>query len=407
MTRLDPAHNPWMTDPAALAVMRALTANGAGARFVGGAVRNALLGAPVTDVDIATPLTPDVVTKRLTAAGLTAVPTGIEHGTVTAVSSGRPFEVTTLRRDVSTDGRRAVVAFTTDWNEDAQRRDFTMNALYADRDGTIFDPTGGIEDLKAGRVRFIGDATARIREDYLRILRFFRFYAWYGKGALDPDALAAATANKDGLSQLSGERIQKEMLKLLAALDPIPVLREMHDTGILAEILPANPNLSRLLNLIALEGAHDFAHDPVLHLAAMLPSEREAILAVANRWRLSNGDRDRLLASIPTSDTLNAAPQKSIYRYGATTFQDRFLLAWASEGGAPKYAPILTTLRTWTPPTFPITGTDVMSAGIAKGPRVGEILSQLESFWLDHNFNPTREELLKRLKEIAKTQPSP
>ncbi|MGZ5933590.1 MAG: CCA tRNA nucleotidyltransferase [Rhizomicrobium sp.] len=199
--KLDPKRETWMTAPKTRAVMAAL---GPDARFVGGAVRNALLKREVSDIDIATPLTPDEVIKRLKTAGLGAVPTGIEHGTVTAISDGTPFEVTTLRRDVSTDGRRAVVAFTTDWNEDAARRDFTMNALYATADGEVIDLVGGVTDLEAGRVRFVGDATTRIREDYLRILRLFRFHAWYGKGEIDSGALHAAAAGKAGLAKLSG-----------------------------------------------------------------------------------------------------------------------------------------------------------------------------------------------------------
>src|ERR1700743_2097282 len=240
--KLDPLRHPWMKAPETLAVMNAL----GDARFVGGVVRNALLGKPVDDIDIATPLTPDEVTKRLEAAKLKAVPTGIEHGTVTAVSNGRPYEVTTLRRDVSTDGRRAVVAFTKDWAEDAQRRDFTMNALYVGADGEVFDSVGGVADLQAGRVRFVGDPATRIKEDFLRILRLFRFHAWDGKGELDAAALKAATGEKHGLAQLSGERIQKEMLKLLAAENPVPVLRIMAASGILGEILPGDLNIARL-----------------------------------------------------------------------------------------------------------------------------------------------------------------
>ncbi len=228
MTRLDP--QPWMTAPSALKLMAVLGE----ARFGGGAVRNALLGKPVTEVDIATPLVPERVRELLIAAGIKAVPTGIEHGTITAVVDGTPYEVTTLRRDVETDGRRAVVAFTTDWAEDAQRRDFTMNALYASADGEILDTVGGIADLEAGRVRFVGDAVMRIREDYLRILRLFRFHAWYGSGELDAGALRAAEQEKLGLAKLSGERIAKEMLRLVEAENPVPVLHAMSQTSILS-----------------------------------------------------------------------------------------------------------------------------------------------------------------------------
>src|SRR5215469_14146821 len=212
MKRLDPARHEWMRATETRSVIGALTKDGGAARFVGGAVRNALLGRPVADIDIATTLVPEDVVRKLQAAEIAAHPTGIEHGTITAVANGKPFEVTTLRRDVSTDGRRATVAFTTEWEEDARRRDFTINALYAAPHGEIFDYTGGIEDLDAGRVRFIGDAVTRIREDYLRILRLFRFHAWYGKGEVDAVALRAATDEKSGLARLSAERVQKECL---------------------------------------------------------------------------------------------------------------------------------------------------------------------------------------------------
>jgi poly(A) polymerase len=225
-----------MTRPATVAVMQALEAKGGSgsARFVGGSVRNTILKKPVDDVDIATTLTPDAVTEALDAAGLRSVPTGVDHGTVTAISEGLPFEITTLRRDVATDGRRAVVAFTQSWEEDAQRRDFRLNALYADRSGAIFDPTGqGLADARAGKIVFVGDPMTRIREDYLRILRYFRFHAWYGKGEPDRAGLAACEAGRARLADCSAERVAKEMLKLLAADDPRPALRLMASTGVL------------------------------------------------------------------------------------------------------------------------------------------------------------------------------
>src|SRR5580693_418940 len=218
--RLDPKREVWMSAPATVRVLDALTKDGGDARFVGGVVRNAILRAEIADIDIATPLVPEDVVRRLEAAGIKAVPTGIDHGTITAIADGKSFEVTTLRRDVETDGRHAVIAFSKDWKEDAARRDFTMNALYAVRDGEVFDYFGGVEDAKAGHVRFVGDATARIREDYLRILRLFRFHAWYGKGEIDAQTLRAAAAEKAGIAKLSGERIQNEMLKLIAAESP-------------------------------------------------------------------------------------------------------------------------------------------------------------------------------------------
>ncbi|MGH6878125.1 MAG: CCA tRNA nucleotidyltransferase, partial [Rhizomicrobium sp.] len=269
MMTLDPCRETWMRAEETRAVMAALTSAGGAARFVGGAVRNALLGREVGDVDIATPLLPEEVARRLEAAHIVAVPTGIEHGTITAVVDGKGFEVTTLRRDVTTDGRRAVVAFSDSWAEDARRRDFTINALYAAPDGELFDYTGGLDDLAAARVRFIGDPVARIREDYLRILRLFRFQAWYGKGEIDEDALHAATAERAGLQRLSGERVQKELLRLLAAEQPCPPLRAMAAAGILDEIIPHAGRLDTLERLAAIDAANFFAADPMLRLAAL------------------------------------------------------------------------------------------------------------------------------------------
>src|SRR5215469_4923726 len=244
--RIDPSKQPWMIAPETRKLMAALSEG----RFVGGAVRNALSGWPAGDIDIAVPMPPEETLRRLEVAAIKAVPTGIEHGTITAIVNGHPFEVTSLRRDVETDGRHAVVTFTDDWEEDAARRDFTMNALYASGDGEIFDYHGGVEDLIAGRVRFVGDAATRIKEDYLRILRLFRFHAWYGKGDMDLEALRAAADAKAGLAKLSGERIAKEMLRLLECQNPAPALRLMAASGVLSELLPYALELPRLEHLV-------------------------------------------------------------------------------------------------------------------------------------------------------------
>jgi poly(A) polymerase len=399
---LDPNRQAWMRDPAVRSVMRALAADGGDARFVGGAVRNALLGKSVTEVDIATPLLPDDVVKRLTQAGLAAVPTGLAHGTVTAISSGKPYEITTLRRDVSTDGRRATVAFTTNWAEDAARRDFTMNALYASEDGEVFDPTGGIADLEAGRVRFIGDPAARIREDYLRILRLFRFHAWFGKGALDEAALAAAASEKSGLQRLSGERVQKEILRLLEAADPVPVLTAMKQAGILAEVLPGDVNLPRLAGLIAAAKDAGVTRAPVLSLAALLAGPQEA-RETASRLKLSNADRERLVGAHSDKvdpDLLSAAARRLAYRDGTERVSDRLLLAVASDKDRTRAAAAIKAIRSWKPPLFPIDGKDVMDAGVAEGPSVGRVLSALESWWIEQDFLPDRAALLLKLKEL-------
>jgi poly(A) polymerase len=408
MTKLEPSKNPWMTASETRAVMDALGE----ARFVGGVVRNALMGREVSDIDIATPLTPDEVMKKLEAAMLKAVPTGIEHGTVTAISNGRPYEVTTLRRDVSTDGRRAVVAFTKDWAEDAQRRDFTMNAIYADAKGEVFDSVGGVADLKAGKVRFVGDPTTRIREDFLRILRLFRFHAWYGKGELDKAALHAAAAEKSGLKQLSGERIAKEMLKLLAAEDPIPVLRSMAASGILGEILPGELNMARLERVVAIDNQNFFAPDPALRLAALLPDRAAAAHEIADRWRLSNTDRERLADIAGNTDKIVSylsikEVRKLLYKLGAPRFKDRISLKWAEdpkETNFVQWRALLAMADAWKRPKFPLDGGNVMAAGVPQGPLIGKILEEVEEWWIDSDFIEDEFSLAERLKAVVQAK---
>ena len=292
MRRLD--DQPWLTAPATRAVMASLEAAGGPdcARFVGGCVRNALIGAPVADIDIATTLEPEETDRAIRAAGLKAVPTGIAHGTVTAVSAHQPFEITTLRRDVTTDGRNATVAFTDDWAEDAARRDFRLNALYADGEGRVFDPTGeGVSDAVAGRIVFVGDPETRIREDYLRILRFFRFFAWYGRGEPDAAALAACGALAPGMTRLSAERVSKELMTLLAAPDPREAMAAMSAFGVLAQVLPeaaAGPQF---------EAAVAQGGDAVIRLMTLLPSDERVVREAAARLRLPNSTRDRLAAA--------------------------------------------------------------------------------------------------------------
>jgi poly(A) polymerase len=407
--KLDPKIHSWMRSPEVSSVIAAL---GGEARFVGGAVRNALLGRDVADVDIATPLVPDEVVRRLAAAGIKAVPTGVDHGTVTAIAGGKPFEVTTLRRDVATDGRRAVVAFTSDWREDSARRDFTLNALYAAADGEVFDYHNGLDDLKAGRIRFIGDAGERIREDYLRILRLFRFHAWYGRGDLDADALRASAAAKDGLKQLSGERIAKEMLKLLEAENPVPMLRVMAASGILGEVLPGTLNFVRLERLAAIDSDSFFAPDSLLRLAALLPADVGAATAVAERWRLSNAQADRLRDIAGAKEKIVSylsikEVRKLLYRLGSQAFKDRVALKWAED---PKQATtmqwraLLALGDAWVRPDFPVNGRQVMLAGVPHGPMVGEILEELEEWWVDADFIEDEFSLAERLKAIVQAK---
>lgn len=396
--RLDPARNGWMTAPQTQAVIAALAPHSA--RFVGGAVRNALLGLQVGDIDIATPLTPGEVTARLEAAGLKAVPTGFDHGTVTAVAGGKPFEITTLRRDVETDGRRAVVMFSANWEEDARRRDFTMNALYASTDGEVFDYVGGVDDLNAGRVRFVGDAATRIREDYLRILRLFRFHAWYGKSEIDGDALRAAAAQKAGLKGLSIERVTKEMLRLLEADDPMPSLRAMAAAGILGDVLPGTLDLARLEKLVAIDADNFFAPDAVLRLAA---------LGGGRTLRLSNAQAERL-------DDLAAATEKIVsylsikdvrrllYRLGPKRFKDRVFLKWADDPKASNFIQwraLLALADSWQRPRFPLSGGNVMHAGVPEGPLVGRVLAEVEEWWIESDFTDDEFSLAERLKAVA------
>jgi poly(A) polymerase len=376
----------WLTATSTRAVIAALEARGGRgvARFVGGAVRNAVMGLGVDDVDIATPLTPQAVIEALDAAGLKHVPTGLTHGTVTAIAQRTPFEITTLRRDVSTDGRNATVAFTDDWHEDAMRRDFRLNALYADPDGTIFDPTGeGLADAREGRIVFVGDAETRIREDYLRILRFFRFHAWYGRGEADPTALTACAAQKDGMVRLSAERVWKELYKLLGARDPVPAVRLMNETGVLQLVLPAATVTEQFQAMAQIED------DPLLRLASLLPDDAATARDVASKLRLSNAHRDRLVAVFGNSPPLyahmtEADGRRAIYSIGWQTFRDRLMLIWAKSPPSP--ISLLSKLEGWIPPVFPIGGKDVLERGVKPGPRVQQILKEVEEWWVANDF---------------------
>ena len=403
---------PWMTAAETAAVLDALEAAGGPdcARFVGGCVRNTLLGKPVSDLDIATRLTPDEVTAALKAAGLKAVPTGVEHGTVTAVCRGKPFEITTLRRDVATDGRRAVVAFTEDWGEDAQRRDFTLNSLYARRDGTLFDPTGqGVADARAGRIVFVGEPEQRVREDYLRILRFFRFFAWYGTPPPDAAALEACEALRGELKTLSTERVSRELLKLLAADDPRPAVALMARTGVLGEVLPAPIDLARFEGLVAIEDDQLFENDPLLRLAALLPDDQLGAVKFAEALRLSNAERDRLAAALAPTPALKSwmSPReirRALYRLGAQPFRDRAKLAWARAprtAATPQWRGMIALGEGWSPPAFPLTGDDVIAAGAPKGPMVGQVLREVEDWWIDHDFIDDKLSTIEKLKSVV------
>ncbi|RBI84684.1 CCA tRNA nucleotidyltransferase [Rhodosalinus halophilus] len=377
----------WIERPETQRVCRLLTAGRHRALFVGGCVRNALLGAPVTDIDIATDARPERVLELAEAEGLKAVATGADHGTVTVVAGGHPHEITTFRRDVETFGRHAVVAFSDDIREDAARRDFTMNALYALPDGTVVDPLGvGLTDLEARHVRFVGDAETRIREDYLRILRFFRFTAWYGDpdAGFDPAALAAIAETVEGLAELSAERVGAELKKLLAAPDPVNAVAVMARTGALSQVLPgATPLL--LGPLVHAEETAGVPPDPVRRLAALGAGEAEG-----RALRLSKREM-RQLSLLQSLMGSRSDPAELGYRHGAETARDALLLQAAARG-APLPEGALEEARTAATQRFPVTARDLMPA--YEGPALGDKLAELERRWIASGFRLTREELL-------------
>ncbi len=392
----------WMAAPGVAAVIAALTANGAVVRFVGGCVRDAVIGRPPdSDIDLATTDPPETVTALLEAAGLRALPTGIAHGTVTALAEGQSLEVTTLRRDVETDGRHATVAFTDDWEADAGRRDFTMNALFCDPDGSLYDPTGGLADARSGRVRFVGDPVERIEEDALRILRFFRFHAHYGQTPADPEALDACRAKASLVTALSGERVGAEMLKLLTAPDPSPALILMIESGVMAALLPQITGLGNLAVLCQIDDG-----DALRRLALLLRHGDGDAVAVAERLRLSNDQRDRLEGiTAPLlelgADLDPAAQRRALYRLGAGRFTDLVYLAWA-ETEKPGFDAMVETARDWQAPALPIGGDDVMALGIERGPAVGDLLEAVEDWWISGDFKADREASLAKLAWLAK-----
>jgi poly(A) polymerase len=390
-------------------VFAAFDAAQAEVRVVGGAIRNTLIDRPVIDVDLATPAVPEAVIELARRAGLGAHPTGIEHGTVTLVSEGVGFEVTTLRRDIETDGRHATVAFTQSWDEDAQRRDFTINALYCAPDGTIYDPMGGIADLRRRHVRFIGDGEARIREDYLRILRFFRFSAEYGKGHLDADGLAAAIKLKHGLSKLAAERVRSEFLKLLAAPYAAEVVRTMHESGILALALPGTLHPERLARLQAIEAGLGQPPDVICGLAALAVSGPGDVGGLAQRLRLSNNEASALRSAASIDPGLDPAQPETaacaaLYRLGSEAFRRAVVVAWArSNASATEAAWRKRALLTdrWSPPKMPFSGSDVLALGIPAGPAVGEILRAFEAWWIAAAFPADRALQLEKFEAFA------
>jgi poly(A) polymerase len=384
------ARTAWLKAPSLQRVFKVIAAAGGEARVAGGAVRNALLKTPVTEVDIATTLSPERVTEACVAAGLHVHPTGIDHGTVTVVSDHHPYEVTTLRHDIETDGRRAKVKFTDDWQADAMRRDFTMNAMYCDARGEIYDFTGGYKDTLRKRIIFVGSPAKRIAEDYLRILRFFRFHARFGKGAPDKAGLAACIRHRKGLDGLSAERIRQEMFKLMAAPGAVPVLKLMAKSGILKHLLPYTEEWRVMSRLPS---------DPLLRLAVLSAEP----LMMKDRWRLSNAEAKRLeaLSSLMApSPSLRSREQRAVlYHIGPEAWSDLVQVSWARSRAAMDDAAWKRLLKLpdrWNIPDMPVSGRDLVAAGLTPGPQIGETLRQLEDWWVASDFKPDRESLMAR-----------
>jgi poly(A) polymerase len=409
----------WLKSRTLQTLLRALSEGGEEARVAGGAVRNALLGKAVADVDIATTTVPEETVRRIEAAGFKAVPTGIEHGTVTAVANGKPYEVTTLRDDIETDGRRAKVRFGRDWKRDAERRDFTINALYATADGEIVDLVGGIADLDSRTIRFIGDAETRIREDFLRILRFFRFFAWYGEGRPDAEGLKACARLKEGLDRLSVERVWAELKKLLSAPDPSRSLLWVRQAGVLSRILPESEKwgIDLIHPLVKTESDLGWEADPMLRLESLLPPGPERMAALAERLRFSSAETARLKAWAEQPPLVATATEsalaKVLYEGNRQAIVDRLRLSLAtargkatSDDGAMLEAGGLSRLlkfaEKWEKPEFPVKGRDLATAGIRPGPKMGETLKKLEAEWIASGFRLDRDALLARAAATAK-----
>ena len=390
-TLLSLARAPWLRAASLQRIFAAIGNAGGEARVAGGAVRNALLGIPVADIDLATNLSPEQVTKACKAAGLAVHPTGIDHGTVTVVSNHHPYEVTTLRHDIETDGRRAKVQYTDDWQADAMRRDFTMNALYCDASGKLYDFTNGYADLLRKRIIFVGSAAKRIEEDYLRVLRFFRFHARFGKGTPDKAGLEACVRHRKGLGGLSAERIRQEMFKLLAAPGAVPTLKLMAKHGILSHLLPYTEQWRVIARL---------PPDPVLRLAvlAAMPA------SMKDRWRLSNVEERRIaqiVSRMPPTPALRPREQRAmLYHLGAEAWRDLVQVAWARSRDAMndrRWKRLLRLPDRWPVPALPLSGHDLIATGLPPGPAVGDALRQLEDWWVASDFKPDKDELLARL----------
>ncbi len=405
----------WLDQAPLSRLLDVLDADGEEARVVGGAVRNTLLGLPVGEIDIATTAVPDEVVRRAGKAGFHPVPTGIEHGTVTIVVDGKPFEVTTLREDVETFGRHAKVRFGRDWKKDAERRDFTINALFLARDGSAADFVGGLKDIEARRVRFIGDPDARIREDYLRALRFFRFHAAYGEGAPDAAGLAACIRARGELAMLSRERVRAELFKLFVAKHAVPALAVMGEAGLLGSVLGGVPLLASFANMMKTEQAIGLAADAVRRLGALAVFVVEDAERLRDRLRLANAESRRLQSMGEgwwqiSPDRGEQVARALLYKIGAENFRDRALLALArsqAKAGDKAWHELITLPARWTPPKFPLAAKDFLDRGIAKGPALGAALARAEAAWITAGFPGERAVLDSIVDEAAAKKPSP
>ena len=406
----DLADAAWLKHGEVTRLLAVLDRDGEEARVVGGAIRNALLRLPVAEIDVATTAVPPEVVRRVEAAGWKAVPTGIEHGTITAIIDGRPFEVTTLRRDVETFGRKAKVVFGRDWTADAMRRDFTINGLSAFADGKICDVVGGLADLAAHRVRFIGDPAQRIAEDFLRILRFFRFHAWYGEGTPDAAGLHACIVARAGLEMLSRERVRTELLKILIAPRATAALAVMAETGLLGRVLGGVPLLASFENIVKVEAASSIAADPVRRLGALGVAVKEDAERLAQRLRLSNAETERLVALERWWRVSPAAGEQAahalLYDLGPHSFADRVLLAWsrAPAGAAdPAWRDLAALPQRWAAPVFPLRAADFVRRGVVAGPALGTALRAAEAAWIAADF-PSDRAAIEAIAEKAAEQ---
>ncbi len=410
-TSMSLANADWLTAPQTQAILGMLEKAGKGARVVGGAVRNQILGDPVSDIDIATTALPEEVMDLATARGFAAHPTGIDHGTVTVVCDHKPFEVTTLRKDVATDGRRATVAFTQDWAQDAQRRDFTINAIYCDRDGQVYDPVGGLADIANGCVRFIGAPVQRVREDYLRILRFFRFYATYGQGAIDEDGLGACVAEREGLTLLSGERIHMELFRLLVTPRAREAVRLLVKNEILEFLIGSDPAVDHFERLTEIEEWLGRDGDPLLRFAVLAARSEEDAQRFSAKLKLSREEQARLkrIAAIDSVADLNwpsdeTTAKTGLYHLGGRFYVDRALAAWvrsSDETTNETRRRYVALAQDWVPPKLPFGGEDVIALGIAPGPDVGRVLELFEAWWVAEGFPDDPTLIKEKLRSFA------